>query len=57
MVSKGGAIVTIGGFIQFNFVIFDRGGFELFGNALFDLAGSLSDFQESFMGLFRFYYA
>ena len=50
MVGEGGAVFAFGRFVEFDTVVFDRGGFELFGDALLYVAGGLAYFELSLVG-------
>ena len=47
VVGDDGAVVALGGFVQFDPIILDRSGLELLGDALLHIASCLSDFKET----------
>ena len=47
MIGEGLAVVTLGDFLQLDFVILDVGGLELLGHALFHIARGLADLKQA----------
>ena len=51
VVAEDGAVVALGGFVQFDLVVLDGGGLELFGDALFHVARRLPNLQKTLVRL------
>ena len=47
VVAEDGAVVALGGFVQFDAIVLDGGGLELFGDALLHVARRLPDLEET----------
>ena len=51
VVGEDGAVVALGGFVQFDLVVLDGGGLELLGDALLHVARGLPDLEETLVRL------
>ena len=51
VVGENSAVVTLGGFVQLDPVVFDGGGLELLGNALLHVARGLPHLEETLVRL------
>ena len=51
VVGEDGAVVALGGLVQFDRVVLDRGGLELLGDALLHVARRLADLEETLVRL------
>ena len=51
VVGEDGAVVALGGFVQFDRVVLDGGGLELLGDALLHVARRLPDLEETLVRL------
>ena len=51
VVTKDGAVVALGGFLQFDLVVLDGGGLELFSDALSDITHRLPNLQKPLVRL------
>jgi hypothetical protein len=51
VVAKDGAVVALGGFVQFDLVVLDGGGLELLGDALLHVARCLPNLEKTLVRL------
>ena len=51
VVAEDGAVVALGGFVQFDLVVLDGGGLELLGDALLHIARRLPNLEETLVRL------